>query len=520
MTKHTVPATLTNRPKAFSYVRFSTPEQAKGDSFRRQTEAAAQYAAVNGLDMDTKFTFHDLGKSAFRGRNSTEGMLGEFLKYVKSGDVPKGSYLLVENLDRVSRETAWDALDRLRDIAKEGVTVVTLSDGKQYSFDSLRQNPMDMMFAIMLFMRANDESETKGRRVGAAWANKRRLAKDKPLTALCPGWLALRPDRSGFDPIPDRAATVRRVFELTLAGSGQHSIAETLNREGVAMFGRGKHWHRSYIKKMLADPSTIGTFTPHRLETIEGKKTRVPAETVEGYFPAVIDPETFERVAAMGGGRAGHSGRGVMANILAGLAKCPQCDATMTRVNKGGKKGGKPYLVCTVAKAGAGCDYRQVRLEDVTTTIIEKAGSLLGMLPSPEAELQGRWESTTAAEAAASDAIEKIIAAIEQTGHSPALLDRLRERSADREELKRTLADLEGRIADTLTNRVQETLGRLVDATEADGERDVAAINASLKQLFDKVVIDYLQGFLWLHWKHAPGEVSSLMYAWPRTSTE
>jgi DNA invertase Pin-like site-specific DNA recombinase len=110
-------------PRAYSYVRFSTPEQMRGDSFRRQVQAAERYALANGLMMDTKFTFHDLGVSAFRGRNRVDGMLGEFLSYVRSGDIPKGAYLLVENLDRVSRENAWDAMHTLQNIAREGVTV-------------------------------------------------------------------------------------------------------------------------------------------------------------------------------------------------------------------------------------------------------------------------------------------------------------------------------------------------------------------------------------------------------------
>jgi DNA invertase Pin-like site-specific DNA recombinase len=33
------------RPKAYSYIRFSTPEQAAGDSLRRQTAKAREYAA-------------------------------------------------------------------------------------------------------------------------------------------------------------------------------------------------------------------------------------------------------------------------------------------------------------------------------------------------------------------------------------------------------------------------------------------------------------------------------------------
>ena len=49
------------RPKAYSYLRFSTPEQMGGDSFRRQWDAAKRYAERRGLDLDLKLTFHDLG---------------------------------------------------------------------------------------------------------------------------------------------------------------------------------------------------------------------------------------------------------------------------------------------------------------------------------------------------------------------------------------------------------------------------------------------------------------------------
>ena len=55
--------------KAYSYLRFSTLEQMSGDSFRRQTAAAEEYAMKHGLELDTSLTFRDLGVSAFRGRN-------------------------------------------------------------------------------------------------------------------------------------------------------------------------------------------------------------------------------------------------------------------------------------------------------------------------------------------------------------------------------------------------------------------------------------------------------------------
>ncbi|MEB3043107.1 recombinase family protein [Rhizobium mulingense] len=502
------------KPKAYSYIRFSTPEQMKGDSFRRQLQAAEKYAALHGLEIDTTFDFHDLGVSAWQGKNRREGMLGEFLAFVKSGDIKRGSYLLVENLDRVSRENTLDALDTLKDIAREGITIVTLNDQKAYTYETLRQNPFDLMMAVMMFMRANEESEVKARRLKEAWSIKREkaLGVGKPLTKLCPGWLSLKPDRSGFDVIPERAEVVRRVFNLTLDGVGQHSIAERLNRENVPVFGRGKMWQRSYINKMLADPAVIGRFTPHTTERRDGKKVRTPTETVEGYFPVIIEREVFDKVAAMGSARP-TSTRTTIVNSLAGLARCPICDSTMTRISKG-SKGGKPYLACTRAKVGAGCDYKQVRLEDVELAISRHVEELLGGLPSPQEGLQVAWEELLVRRDAVYGEIDRLVEAIAKAGHSAALLRRLRKMEDERDHVTEELERVEHQIADTLTNRVMNTVRELVDAAH-DRDRDAGKINATMRQLFSKVVVDYRDGQLWFYWKHAAGEQTGVTFAMP-----
>ena len=106
-------------PTAYSYVRFSTPEQRKGDSLRRQIELSQRYAKDHGLTLDD--TFSDEGVSFYRGRNAKEGALGAFIKAAETGRVKKGSCLLVENLDRLSREAPLDAIDQLRRILSLGI---------------------------------------------------------------------------------------------------------------------------------------------------------------------------------------------------------------------------------------------------------------------------------------------------------------------------------------------------------------------------------------------------------------
>ena len=43
------------RPKAYSYVRFSTKRQAKGDSVQRQLNRSGKYAAEHDLDLQEQF---------------------------------------------------------------------------------------------------------------------------------------------------------------------------------------------------------------------------------------------------------------------------------------------------------------------------------------------------------------------------------------------------------------------------------------------------------------------------------
>src|SRR5262245_20911458 len=106
---------------AFSYVRFSTPEQAKGDSLRRQTEKAEQYCQRRGWTLDTSLTLHDLGVSAFHGKNALVGNLGEFLKAVQRGTVLPGSVLIVESFDRISRQGIDEGYDFIKSILKKDV---------------------------------------------------------------------------------------------------------------------------------------------------------------------------------------------------------------------------------------------------------------------------------------------------------------------------------------------------------------------------------------------------------------
>src|SRR5438105_2743351 len=106
--------------RAFSYLRFSDKKQAKGDSLRRQLQWGPEVCARKGWTLDDTFK-PDRGISAFRGKNAATGELAKFLEAIKRGQVEPGDVLLLESLDRLTREDLDPGWELFRRILKGGV---------------------------------------------------------------------------------------------------------------------------------------------------------------------------------------------------------------------------------------------------------------------------------------------------------------------------------------------------------------------------------------------------------------
>lgn len=496
--------------KAYSYLRFSTPEQAQGDSRRRQWDMATAYAAANGLELDLNLTFRDLGVSGYSGANVRKGALGQFLQLIDEGLVESGSYLLVENLDRVSRQHPWDALPVFQQIINAGVTIVTLQDERVWSRAEMHANPFRMFESLMVMIRAHEESATKARRVRASWNNKRANADVVPLTSRGPAWLRLAPDRS-WEVLEERAAIVRRIYEQAARGVGQASIAQALNIEGVPTWGdstrsAAKHWHKSYIAKILTSDSVIGTYVPHTVEYENGRKVRKPAEPIINYYPAVVPEELAGQVRELQKSKSPKRGRHAnshLQNILGGLARCPLCGSTMTRTTKGNTtKAVKPYLVCTSAKGKAGCRYRAVKYDEIETALVQHAEWLEQTGPSGAVfnSLERQLADVVAQQALQKARVESLTEALAM-GPSKSLREALDEAEMNADVLQYSGKELVDRMRMAEGPVLRRRLGDL-KASLTSTPLNKETVNVSLRTLMSKVTVDYRSGFLVMAWKH------------------
>jgi DNA invertase Pin-like site-specific DNA recombinase len=278
--------------EAISYSRFSTAIQASGDSLRRQLKLSDDYAKKHNLQINRTLT--DKGISGFRGANLQQGALGAFIKAIEMGKVKPGSVLLVESLDRLSRNQVTEQLSLFLIILNAGIEIVTLMDERSYTRESINGNPTELIISIVLMIRGWEESETKSFRLKEAWKAKRNSAAGRKLTSKCPLWLKPGPDGRHFEPIPERVEIVTLIFKLAEQGLGGQTICKQLNQQGVKPWSSGKWWNRDYVRRILRNRAVLGEFQPKTRPSRNTRQVEGPAQL--GYYPVVVSTETYYRV--------------------------------------------------------------------------------------------------------------------------------------------------------------------------------------------------------------------------------
>lgn len=327
---------------AYSYVRFSSPEQAKGDSLRRQVDLRDRWLATHGIALDTSLTLRDEGISGFSGKhreNPDRHALATFLEFVHAGRIARGSYLIVESLDRLTREHIRPALTLLLNLIDNGIRIVQLLPVETIYDENVE--PMTLMMAIMELSRGHSESRMKSERLGRAWCAKRERASSQRevLTKRIPGWLTVRNGILAIDEA--RASVVRRIFTMASGGYGLGQITKALNAEQVPPIGRASYWARSYVAKILATRTVLGEFQPHRMAN---RQKRTPeGDLILDYYPAILsEAEWYAARAALTDRRSkpGRLGKGAI-NLFANLLRDARDGGTLIQINKGKKSGGK-----------------------------------------------------------------------------------------------------------------------------------------------------------------------------------
>ncbi|WP_263405640.1 recombinase family protein [Chitinimonas arctica] len=429
-------------------MRFSDSRQASGNSADRQILYATKWATERNLLLDESLSLRDEGLSAFHQKHVSQGAFGTFLAAVDEGRIARGSCLVVEGLDRLSRAEPLLAQAQLTQIINAGITVVTASDGKEYNRERLIEQPMDLVYSLLVMIRAHEESATKSKRVKAAihkqcelweaglWRGRIRNGGD-------PGWLKWTGKEWAL--VSDRAEAVRFAYLTFLQGHGALYIVRALSEQKLSISGRA-NVSTSHLYRVLRMRALVGD----KILRVDGKEYRL-----KGYYPAVLSELEFEELQQVISRRARQVGKGEIPSVITGVGMtyCGYCGASVASQNITSRKKTPESLVrdcyrrliCTGISEGQGCSGGTVSVAPIEKALMNycsdqiNLNSLLSGNQAVEASNLRLMQSRQKVEALLNQ-IERITTAIveaEGEGIPSSFLRKARELEAELEKEKK-----------------------------------------------------------------------------------
>ena len=352
----------------FSYERVSLPQQALGRGLGRQSDAALAWASSRGLSLDTSLQLSDAGRSASKGHHLTKGALGRFLQLAHACQLGEAPILLVEAIDRLSRQEPLDAIETiLTGLVGSGVRIVTLEDGAEYSRETLRSDPTKLLVLVVKMQAAYEYSARLGMRMRDSWDRVRDQIRNGTISRprqFCPFWCDWSPEQ-GYQH-NSHAATVRQILQL-LQDRGSYATARDMNQQGLFM-PNGKPWTHSIIRRLAGNPAVYGAVQLHT-------KTGLPKEVHEGILPPLVSKEFFEQLHAQMNrrSRGGHGGRTGTTNWIGQAMTTCVCGTRVGMTVSGPQQYRQSYLRCRKRESErSGCKMRGVRLENAIAHLLTR----------------------------------------------------------------------------------------------------------------------------------------------------
>ena len=313
------------------YARVSSERQDVDNSVAAQLRALRDYAAKNGYMVVGEYIDEaESGRVADR---------PEFRKMLAEAEKPKAPFkeILVWKFSRFTRKREHAVLLKSQ-LRRKGIRVVSITElAEDNATGRLMEGiieTIDEYYSENLateVLRGMREAASRGFWVGskAPYGYNRVMvqdgAKKRPTLKLD----------------PDTSTVVKRIFDMSEAGSGMVDITRALNDDGIISPG-GKLWGKTGVHKVLINEAYTGTL----IWGVSSKDGADPVR-VDKAFPAIVTKTQFQRVGRQLRRRAPkvrHPRRVGSSFLLSGMVKCKTCGSALT----GGysKSGQFPYYVC------------------------------------------------------------------------------------------------------------------------------------------------------------------------------
>ncbi len=253
--------------RAAIYVRQSLDRSGEALAVARQLDECRALVEANGWHVAEVYSDNDVSASSRKPRP-------EWTRMLRDLEAGRHDVLVCWHTDRLYR--------RVRDL----VDLVELAERRALRIASVKSADIDLatpagrMLAGMLGHAGRYEVEQKGARQVAA--NRARARRGIVLWTRRPYGF----DRDGHNVfvVEAEADVIRDAVRKILAGTTLTRVARDLNTSG-ATTSLGKLWSVTTLRRVLLNPRLVGRVT-------------YAGQDMGGGAPAILDPETFERLEA------------------------------------------------------------------------------------------------------------------------------------------------------------------------------------------------------------------------------
>lgn len=357
-----------NRIPACEYCRFSSNAQSDGFSILAQQKAIANFAAVNGYDI--QYSYID------RARTGTNANRPEFQRMIE--DAEKGLFeaIIIHKTDRFSRNR-FDSILYKNKLSKYGVKVISVTEnfgeGAEAELMLAMQESMAEYYSKNLareVRKGMDVLSSKGLHTGGS----------PPL---------------GYDVVDKKlvineaeAELVRLIFEMYSNKYTYNDMAKELNARGYKTKS-GNEFSASSFNSILTQRKYIGEYVYNRrvAKSLTGKynshanKPEDEIVRIPGAVPRIIDNETWGKVQA----RLNQNKRKVgtyksKSNyLLSGLIVCGECGYHYQGNSRKGGSGTiySSYRCGKKQNHKIGCGNKEIEKNKLENFVIEQLQNYL-----------------------------------------------------------------------------------------------------------------------------------------------
>ena len=366
--------------RAYIYTRVSTEEQTQGFSLEAQSDEIKKYCEYHHIAIKGEYCDAGVTGTCIEKRENFKQMLRDIKTNKDNIDA-----VIIWKLSRISRNM-MDLIDIVRFLHENNIIIISITD----NIDTSSTIGKFFMYLVGIFAEMERENIVSQAKNGM----KKRAADGL--------WNGGKPP-IGYDYYSDKglvinqneANTVRAIFDMYAnKGWGYSRICQFLNCNLDKYATKNKKsWSYSTVKQVLDNPTYAGYIRWGKQQNWSTKRRKGTTDEyilVKGTHEPIMTEELWERTRELRKDKKAPEKLQNMHYLLSGLAKCPDCGASMVsqrsqRKRKDGSKVWYRYYCCSQwANKKAVCKPNLIKANLLEQQVVERIMSFVKNPNLPE----------------------------------------------------------------------------------------------------------------------------------------